>query len=623
MRFFQVDNFDKGLITQIENFSIPENAASDSLNWLTKGDHIELTGGYTVVDPNHQNVGLGRVTGLILAPLVDGSTQAFYSYGKKVKYLDSNDEWQEIGTDILTTAADGEDIAMTAYVSIAGYQTWISSPNSSLFKIMNANPASYTDMYDATKNFKGYIDAQNSRLNLWYKNGAKNYLYGSWKDAQDSSVYTAVTNENIGTGDGSTVTFTDTLLFKAGGVKRTCFNVTATDGTETFNDNKDGTLTGNLGGTGTINYTTGAISVTFNTAPVNLQAITSNYEYENSTVHGIADFTFSATRVAGEGYFLPQNTGGDLLNVLPYQTDFYCIHSDNVYLFSMPVDDLSPTNQIFRRRVGMPYWRAAVPTGDGIYYIDTSDPITPHFNLITLSLGNNQVIPQTINYNLDLRGYNFDLGVGREFGDYIMFSGRTNDSDVPNRLFVFNKIWKSFDVLEYNVSCMEQNGSYLWAGDAISNNVLQLFDGYSANGTEINNYWTGKLTKLEIDDLKKYKRLTLDGYIGVDQNVDVLISYDRGAFTYLDSINGQGSYVDEGDSIAVGGPQIGQEEIGGGTEGATAFHYRREIIVRTARFSEVQLKFVATAVGYVSISYIRYWGIHTYGNKNLLRYRAT
>lgn len=64
------------------------------------------------------------------------------------------------------------------------------------------------------------------------------------------------------TGDGSTVTFTDTLA------NRPIREIdTITDGVETFSDNGDGTLTGDAGGSGTINYTTGALSVTFNAAP--------------------------------------------------------------------------------------------------------------------------------------------------------------------------------------------------------------------------------------------------------------------------------------------------------------------------------------------------------------------
>lgn len=43
--------------------------------------------------------------------------------------------------------------------------------------------------------------------------------------------------------------------------------VEVTDGVETFTDNEDGTLTGDAGGSGTVNYNTGTIVVTFNAAP--------------------------------------------------------------------------------------------------------------------------------------------------------------------------------------------------------------------------------------------------------------------------------------------------------------------------------------------------------------------
>jgi len=175
MRRFTQNNFNKGTIDTIEDFSIPEQASSKSLNWLTKGDKIELSGGYSIIDDSHILPGLGRVTGLHIASKVDGTKQAFYSYGKKVKYLE-NSVWKEIGTDILGTNADGEDISFTEYISLSGYQTWFSSPNSGLYKILTANPSNYIDITDTTKNFSGYISAYNSRLFLWYKKKAKNYL---------------------------------------------------------------------------------------------------------------------------------------------------------------------------------------------------------------------------------------------------------------------------------------------------------------------------------------------------------------------------------------------------------------------------------------------------------------
>lgn len=93
----------------------------------------------------------------------------------------------------------------------------------------------------------------------------------------ENAEHTQVTSETIGTGDGSTATFSATLANSSveGG------SITVTDGTETFTDNNDGTLTGSAGGTGTYNTETGAISVTFNANVTNAQAITAGYWYLN------------------------------------------------------------------------------------------------------------------------------------------------------------------------------------------------------------------------------------------------------------------------------------------------------------------------------------------------------
>lgn len=81
------------------------------------------------------------------------------------------------------------------------------------------------------------------------------------------------------TGDGATVTFTTTVqsfpIYPS--------TLTISDNTETFEDTtttyttSDITLTGSDGGTATINYSTGAVSVTFNVAPTDGQDIYLNY----------------------------------------------------------------------------------------------------------------------------------------------------------------------------------------------------------------------------------------------------------------------------------------------------------------------------------------------------------
>jgi hypothetical protein len=110
--------------------------------------------------------------------------------------------------------------------------------------------------------------------------GFESEAYGQI-DILDEAVITcgslvAVDDEVIGSGDDTEVTFSGTLV----NYPICVGSLSITDGTETFTDNGDGTLTGSAGGTGTINYTTGAYSVTFNAAPATgVDNITGDYNY--------------------------------------------------------------------------------------------------------------------------------------------------------------------------------------------------------------------------------------------------------------------------------------------------------------------------------------------------------
>lgn len=98
---------------------------------------------------------------------------------------------------------------------------------------------------------------------------------------QDPVVFWAENPRNFGnptpwTGDGTTTGFNTTLTLSNSYIY--AGSVIVTDNTETFTDNGLGTLTGDLGGTGSVNYNTGAIAVTFNTAPTSGQNIYLTYE---------------------------------------------------------------------------------------------------------------------------------------------------------------------------------------------------------------------------------------------------------------------------------------------------------------------------------------------------------
>lgn len=620
MRHHEITKFKHGVVNSIESHSIPEGAASDALNWLTKGDKIELRRGYQVVGT--EEAGSGKVTGLHVARRADGASQLFKTSGQKLKYYDnSTEDWVETtSANLLGSDADGEDITFADYTTNAGNQVWLNSKNSSLYKIMVANPADPVDQYNSTKNYKGRIKVTQNRMTLWGTLTDATGVYGSYVDSLN---YTTVSGEVLGTGDGATVTFSGTLAFKGSGARRTCFAISVTDGTETFTDDYNGVLTGSAGGTGTINYATGAISVTFNAAVANSQNVTVDYQWEDSTNNGIADFTKSNPRQAGEGFtFRQDDGGGDLQNIMTYQSTEFCFHEHKTWELTLTSDDTNATNTIFRQNVGIPNWRAAVDTGEGIFYIDDSDEKDPQFRNLRFDAGSSEIIPVTISYNIDLSGYRFDQGAAFRWGDLVLFSCRTADSNANNRVIIFDQVWKSFDIIEAYVSCFANWDGVLIVGDSLSNNVYKLFSGFDDDDSVIDNYWVGNLSKLGIKQLKKAKRLILQGEIAQSQELTVYLAYDRGSFVEVGTISGSGGYVDTGSSISVGSVTVGSSEVGGGGDGVEAYNYVREIRVKTDKFDDVQVKIKATDVGYASVSGIKFWDLKTYGYKVASKYRA-
>ena len=93
------------------------------------------------------------------------------------------------------------------------------------------------------------------------------------------------TAEVLGVGDGSTTAFSGTLAnypLQPG-------SVTVDDGVEAFSDDGLGRLTGDQGGSGTVEYKSGKVSVTFNTAPTNSTDLdtTSKNDIEGVNVNAV------------------------------------------------------------------------------------------------------------------------------------------------------------------------------------------------------------------------------------------------------------------------------------------------------------------------------------------------
>jgi len=295
------ETFTKGLVTHIADEKLTDEAASEARNFLDLGDRIELMrGSVRIADEGDTS---GEVGGLFTGTDIEGTEYLFKKQGTKLLRYDADaDVWNTVITGLTT----GEDMSFAPYRTPAGSFMYASSPTSGLYRINMANPDSYVDLYDSAKNFKGWITIHANRMWLWGNVGYETILYLSWID--NDYPYAEITGESVGTGDGVTKTFTGTTAQPLV-VGR---SVVVTDSTETFTDNGNGVLTGSAGGTGTINYTTGAYSVTFFVAPGGSQPITIDYPYETPKVEGIADFTYSSpTRLAGEGSFFTQFQGND------------------------------------------------------------------------------------------------------------------------------------------------------------------------------------------------------------------------------------------------------------------------------------------------------------------------
>lgn len=392
-----------------------------------------------------------------------------------------------------------------------------------------------------------------------------------------------------------------------------------------FTDNYAGTLTGSDGSTGTINYATGAVTLSFVTAPTNGFAILASFQVEDSTNTGIADYTHSGTRAAGQGFVFLQGDGGILQNILGYNGTYYCMHLSKTWALVITQIDTSATNLPYRQLVGIPNQRAAVETGEGIYYIDDRDPTNIKVRLLTYGTSNSddaqQVLPIPISNNLILNNYNFDSAASILWGDLVLFSCRQVTSTVNDRILCYNKLWKSWDILDYNASCFDVYNGTLVCGDSVTNNFITLFSGFDDLGSVIDNYWTGNMDSVIGDGLKKTKFLYLEGDIGPDQAYDVFLAADDGNQVKVGSISGRGDYVDKGQSVSIGGTTLGEKLIGGNQSEPIAYHYEFLMRVNADIYEYSQIKFQATGIGYVSVRNYRHYDVRYKGKKIPLRYR--
>lgn len=573
---------------------IPNDAAQDANNWYTQDGRIKLIPGRLRIGTEGA---VGTIQGEIFGYKIDGTKVHWRKTSAgKIQYYDGS-AWQDVVTGLSTSA----DYTFANYSSLAGTFTYAFGADG-IYKFHNAVPTSYNSMYAAAKNFKGYALIDRGRTILWNRSEPSKDttgLYGSYIDRQDSTVYTSVSGE-------ATTSLTGTLAFKAGAATRNCFGVTITitASGEVYTDNYLGVLTGSLGGTGTINYISGAYTLS------NAGVGTASYQWEDSNAKGITDFTHSATRAAGEGFVFPQDEGGDAIQRVLIGQDgaYYSLKKQSAYRLEIADDDTATgtSNLVYRRNMGVPSHMGGCSTQKGIVFMNTANPERPELTILQRNPIGGEVEPTILFPHFKFSNYTYDDCTIDTFERYILVFCRTATATANDTILLCDLAQGTVDITSFNGRTSVSDGGYLYIGSSITRTVYRLYDGFDDDGVAISNYWIGKGDQLTPGKrqpgrgLKKSRKLRLKGRIDFNQSYEVYVSYDDAGFQLVGTVRGDGSYVDntqpeEVGASLIGGPQVGADVL------TTVFPYFVELKIKAPKFRKRTIKYIAKGIGYVDI----------------------
>lgn len=593
---FKTEGYVSGIQNKLPPEDIKREAGADGLSWFSTDGVLELVRGRKLIGSAGN---IGGVFGEIFAPKRNGNKVHYRKTNTKIQYFDGT-TWQ----DVITGLTAGSNYTFSSYISQLGAYVYASGIDG-LYKIATANPASYKQMYDATKNYKGFNIINDQRMFMWNissPNIDKTAVYMSKIDPQGTN-YTTVTNENLGASGSTTYTGTLSAVTGTRFCRVTSITGTTGAGVETFTDNGSGVLTSDKGGTGTINYATGAYSITFNavTTSGNVEA---DYQWEDSNSGGVTDFTFSSPRVAGEGDIIPQEYLGEpIQNILVFEGKYYSFKKTCVYELDLTTDDTNATNKVYRSDIGIPSMRSCISSGRGMVYLDTANPDKPILSILQRNPIGGNLEPVNLTPLFKWENYTFDECNVDTWGENIIVSAKSDGATKNDMLFLVNVAQNySVDITYYGGNTSAKNEGLLYIGDSISDSVYQVFSGFDDLDNTIENYWDGKAEDYNSDLLKRFRYLRIKGLIDPAQSIEVWANFDFSGFTQLGTIVGTGSYVDYSDPQTIGANMLGTTTIGGG-DPAVAYPYFLEIRCRVPKFRVRQLRFIAKGIGYASVQF--------------------
>lgn len=593
-----VEQYKKGVYNRDDNENIPKDAFQDALNWIAVDGRAVISQGSV---PFGNEGGDGRIKNMGVGTKTNGDKVFYRKASTSIQYK-SGENW----IDIVTGLSEDDDFTFSNYSSLAGSFTFATGP-AGLFKFHNSVPGSYLDMYNSSRNFKGYSIIDKARMLMWGLTNDPTGLYGSYIDAQSSAVYTTVTNEVLATADGIQTTFSGTLAFKGANPLANMFGlqINTNPASVTATDNYLGVISG-TGVTGTINYITGAYSLTFTAPPAFGAQIRASYLWENSNSKGVTDFTKSTTRLAGEGFILRQDEGGDAIQQVLVGIDdsYYSLKEFSAYRYTPDSTDTSPTNTVFRKDIGVPTNKSATATGLGIIFMNTANPEKPELTVLEKNPLGDNILARVLCSHFKFEDYDHSEGFVTNWGRWIVVACKTFGSDENDRFLlcdISDSNNETVNITNFNAECATKDEGLLITGSSFTDSTYNVFSGWDDNDEIPSNYWITRGETYGSETLKKYRRLRLRGEITPGQVLQVYVSYDDSEFSLIGTVLGDGSYVDAQNPVMIGNNMIGSEMVGGGDDITEAFPFFIEIKVKVPKFRKREIKFIATGLGYLSV----------------------
>lgn len=592
-----IKQFVSGTHSVIDTENIPIDAAQDSKNWLTVDGRTEMVRGREI--EGDQGL-VGKVNNDHWGYKADGTKVHFRKAGTKIQV-----EISGIWTDIISSLTDGERYTFSNYRSLSGSYVYATGIDG-IFKIVTANPTDYTEMYGATDIYRGLSIIVTARMHLWDLPNDKSGHYISHTDFQNTTVYHDETGE-------ATTALTGTLAFRGAHSLATCFDVVITlDGSgEVYRDDFNGNLVGNMGGTGTINYTTGEYTISVSDTGL------ANYSWEDSNSMGVTDFTHSSTRISGEGDVYRQDEGGDKIKQILLAPDgsFISLKEQSAYQLTLDPTDLKPTNIVYRKDIGIQSSMGAVSTGMGIIFMNTANPTKAELTILEKNPLGDNLTPRVLFPQYKFQNFTYDADTVVEFFDrYVVVSAKTVPDVENDTLLLCNVQSNTVDRTYYGLSCISKNEGYLYGGSPFEFTSYKVFIDFDDLDEVIDNYWIGKTETYGYEFLKKFRKLRLKGLIAAAQSYGVYINYDNTGFQLVGTILGSGSYVDYGKPVLVGQGMVGVAEVG--SSAVSVYPYFTEIKLRKCpKFRSRTIKIIALGIGYVSIDTMNDWNIENFEDR--------